>query len=435
MTKLSFHTEREDVPSEPLADEINVWLFGPSPPNATAGSVGASLYDEASRLGLPPRPVAMDLVAIAMAVTAADTFVSRDDAPNRWARDFELSVPLCDPAPWNEVKDQLEKTLAFLSGDSWSFSFRDGGKRPPSIARVKSLRRTHNLTAVDCVALFSGGMDSSLGVLDLLESKRRPFLVSHAPSGDAQKQETVSGMLPKALQRFAFNSYPTWAGVDDDSMRSRSFQFLAAAALVADTMSQFRGGREIELFLCENGLIALNPPLTARRIGSHSTRTAHPHYLSNMAEILGTLGFNVRIRNPHRLETKGEMLARHTGVSNIAALATATVSCGKWKRMHKQCGRCVPCLIRRASFHAAGVADGTPYQEPRLSAVLENENVRDDLIAVQVALSKLESRNLRSWVLQGGPLPTNKQERSGLFDVAERGFSELRNYLSSEGLG
>jgi hypothetical protein len=54
----------------------------------------------------------------------------------------------------------------------------------------------------------------------------------------------------------------------------------------------------VELFVCENGLIALNPPLTPRRIGSHSTRTAHPHFLANVQDILSASGLPIIIANP-----------------------------------------------------------------------------------------------------------------------------------------
>ena len=34
-----------------------------------------------------------------------------------------------------------------------------------------------------------------------------------------------------------------------------------------------------------------------------------------------------------------------------------TVSCSHWKRPHKQCGICVPCLIRRAALFKAGIEE------------------------------------------------------------------------------
>jgi hypothetical protein len=133
------------------------------------------------------------------------------------------------------------------------------------------------------------------------------------------------------------------------------------------------------LFVCENGLIALNPPLTPRRIGSHSTRTAHPHFLANVQDILSASGLPIIIANPYRHQTKGEMAKPHAAEANFRNLAATTISCGKWKRRNQQCGRCVPCLIRRASLHAAHVLDDTDYQYPDLTSVMDDEEGRDDL--------------------------------------------------------
>ena len=87
-----------------------------------------------------------------------------------------------------------------------------------------------------------------------------------------------------------------------------NFLFLVFAALPANAVRKLRGRASIDLHLCENGLIALNPPLTARRIGSeHAER---PPITSRGSKTFRRNRFGVVISNPHRHETKGEMLAR-----------------------------------------------------------------------------------------------------------------------------
>jgi hypothetical protein len=432
--RLVFHTDRATIPADPVEGEIPVWLFGPSPPFLHAGSVGSSVYDLASRLTVQPSFAAMDFAAIAMAVTAADTFVARLDAANGWARNLELVVPLNEPERWTPLKPILARGLGFLSGDDWSFEFTGGGVSPPASSVIKRRFRRYDLSALDCVALFSGGLDSALGALDLLDQTLRPLLVSHAPRGDSEHQDLVAARLPADCQRFSFNSYPTWSGVDDDSMRTRSFQFIAVAALAAEAISQFRNGKVIDLYLCENGFIALNPPLTVRRIGSLSTRTAHPHFLAGVSALFEGAGLPVRIVNPYRHSTKGEMLAAHVKRPDIDGLVADSVSCGKWKRKNQQCGRCLPCLIRRASIHAAGLTDTTAYQTQNLPDVMQHQENRDDLIAVQSALRRRSKRNDATWILQSGPLPLDAHERGPLFEVVRRGCDELEAYLRSQGL-
>ncbi len=430
MTRLVFHAQRSSVPEQP-DEHIHVWLYGASSPYAHVGTVGAQAMDAASRLTLRPSAAAIDLLSIAMAVTAADTFVLRADAPNGWSRSFEIALPLVDPSPWKAIKAALESTLRFLSSDTWTFEFTAGGAEPPSAAVIRSRNRVVDLSSTDCVSLLSGGLDSAIGALDLLAQKRRPLLVSHASRGDADKQDAVARLLPAQCQRMSSNTYPTWSGVDDDSMRTRSFQFLALGVLAGEAIANYRGSSSAELFVCENGLIALNPPLTPRRMGSHSTRTAHPHFLNSVQNILDAVDLPVRISNPYRHRTKGEMATPHATDPKFHLFAAATVSCGKWKRRNQQCGRCVPCLIRRASLHAASVVDDTDYQYPDLRSVMTDEDGRDDLVAVQAALIRGSAMELQ--LMNAGPLPIQPQERRGYIAVAARGMEELRAFLKAEG--
>jgi len=430
MTRFVFHIDRKDIPEEPDGD-VHVWLYGPSPPHKHVGTVGAQAYDAATRLSLQPSRAAMDLLSIAMAVTAADTFILRADEPDGWRRTYEMHLPLSEPERWIPLKAHLEATLRFLSSDIWHFEFTCGGMDPPPISEIKSRNRVVNLARVDCVSLFSGGLDSAIGALDLIAKGVRPLLVSHASKGDADKQDIVANLLPSACERMSVNSYPTWAGADDDSQRTRSFQFLALGALAAEAVARYRRVPKADLFVCENGLIALNPPLTPRRMGSHSTRTAHPHFLGSVQALLNGAGIPVTVSNPYRFATKGEMAIPHAASGTFSKFATETVSCGKWKRRDQQCGRCVPCLIRRASLHAAGVPDGTDYQYPDLQIVMSDEGGRDDLIAVQAAL--IRGGDAERHVMSAGPLPTVTAERQAYIDVAKRGMDELRQYLASEG--
>ena len=176
--------------------------------------------------------------------------------------------------------------------------------------------------------------------------------------------------------------------------------------------------------------------MTARRIGALSTRTTHPHFLGLFQKILDTVGLPVRVENPYALQTKGEMLSRCLDQANLRVLASETVSCGKWKRTYQQCGKCVPCVIRRASFHAAGMTDGTAYHArgADLTSVVRDANARDDLMAMILAARRLPAEDVAKWVRQSGPLPLHRQSRDYLIDVASRGMGEVRNYLWSLGL-
>lgn len=433
MTRIVFHVDRTAIPAAAIDGEIHVWLYGASAPYTHVGTVGAQAMDAAARFTVRPSPAAMDFLSIAMAVTAADTFVKREESADGWNRTFEIELPLTEPERWQPQRALLEETLRFLSGDRWTFKLESGGAAAPPLSEIRRKFDVIDLSKADCIALFSGGLDSAIGALDLIAHGRRPLLVSHAPRGDANRQVAVAHRLPVACQRLAINTYPTLSGIDDDSMRTRSFQFLALAGLAAQAMATFRGMQNVELFVCENGLIALNPPLTPRRMGSHSTRTAHPHFLQGVRQLFAAVGIPAGIVNPYENKTKGEMAAVHVADVGFKAFVAETVSCGKWKRKNQQCGRCVPCLIRRASLHHANLADGTSYQSPDLDVVMKNEGGRDDLIAVQSAILRTKNRNIEPWVLQAGPLPATPTIRQGYFNVAIRGLEELAVFLRAQG--
>ncbi|MCX5581747.1 7-cyano-7-deazaguanine synthase [Kaistia terrae] len=146
----------------------------------------------------------------------------------------------------------------------------------------------------------------------------------------------------------------------------------------------------IELFVPENGFIALHAPLTRRRIGSHSTRTrtTHPEFLGRMQPIFNTMNLPVRLENPYRHMTKGEMLLDLAPDEELEGTTVATVSCAKWKRKSQQSGHCVPCLIRRAAFAKAGITDTTAYQYKDIGHAWDRTDIRYDIMAMLVAVGR-----------------------------------------------
>jgi hypothetical protein len=432
---------------------VDIIMYTASPPaTVEGGSVNAVLYNGVANVGTPriggpvlgavrrlgrqPGIAAFDLLTVALTVTAADTFVSRHRYSDvGWGRDLHVVVPLVDPGPWGDVSPSLVKALGFLTGDRWSFEFLAGGVPAPTPMRRG---RRADLGGVDCISLFSGGLDSALGVLQLVQDGARPLLVSHAYRGDDAKQRLVRSRAFPGLPRFAANLRPYWpgSGGHDTTMRSRSFDFLALAAVGASAVPSDREGR-MPLYVPENGFIAINPPMNSRRIGSLSTRTTHPNYLGLVQEIFDGLGLGVTIKNPHEFDTKGEMVERWKAAPAFVAMAGETVSCGKWKRRNEQCGRCLPCLIRRASFHAAGIPDSTPsYERVSLADVLANPHgeERGDLLAVMGAIGLLGTSALSSRVGASGPLPEDAAIRARYENVLSRGLIELKGFLTASGI-
>ena len=412
MTRLVFHHNHQLLP--PAGDDLlPVQLYGLSGQDRGDISViGNSIIDKVKRLGVHIPGQVMDFLSIALAVTAADTFVRRTDAEDGWTRQFSLQLPLHEPDRWQPFKMELERTLHFLSGDIWNFEFQEGGHPPP----VPYLRRDRFnlicLRGLDCVCLFSGGLDSAIGVIDLLEQGRTPLLVSHAYKGDKTHQDVIAGALKGRYSRFEINADPHLSKekIDanektDITMRTRSLNFLAFAAVGACAIQAVSQQERVDLIVPENGFISLNAPLTPRRIGTLSTRTTHPHFIESIQKLFDAVDIPCRIHNPYQFKTKGQMAAGCRNRQLLVDIVDSTVSCSHWKRSNQQCGICVPCIIRRAALHAGGFDEKVEYTFNDVADVLNETDRRDDLLALSIAIAQKTTRKPGPWIADSGPLP------------------------------
>jgi hypothetical protein len=181
----------------------------------------------------------------------------------------------------------------------------------------------------------------------------------------------------------------------------------------------------------ENGFISLNPPLTRSRIGSLSTRTAHPSFISGFQALLDFVGLNVQITNPYQLKTKGEILLECKDQTMLGRLAHLSTSCGRFLRNgYQQCGRCTPCLIRRASFLKWGTKDKTRYVFPDLSIDDKNHARFDDVRSAAMAVSEAQTIGFDDWFVRAAEISGNNLKQ--LRAVAKRGIAELSDFLHSQ---
>lgn len=432
MTKLIFHHDYNNLPAA-SPSVMPIQLYGLSGQGRGDISViGNPIVDKIRRLGIALTSEVMDFLSIALAVTAADTFVRRDDAADGWSRQITIQLPLHAPDRWNALAETLKKAFHFLSGDQWEFQFSSGGFAPP--VPYKSWNRFNliNIRGLNCVSLFSGGLDSAIGVIDIIHEGRKPLLVSHAYKGDSTHQEMIVKQLSGRYSQFAVNANPVSAnGETDITMRTRSINFIAFAAVAACAVKAINQVDRVDLFVPENGFISLNAPLTTRRIGSLSTRTTHPYFLGLMQDIFDSAGIPCLIKNPYQFITKGEMVLGCKDQHLLNLVIGNTVSCSHWKRANQQCGYCVPCNIRRAALYAAGKSDDG-YQFDDLSRVLLETDKRDDVMALCVAIAQKETRKIGPWISDSGPLPT--QHYGDYQKVFVRGLDEVNSFFKAVGI-
>jgi len=433
MTQLIFHHDYRQLP---LANNnlLPIQLYGLGTKDRDDISViGNPAIDRIRRLGVQIPSCVMDFLSIALAVTAADTFVQRESSEDGWTRQFSLRLPLHEPSCWIDLKKELEHALHFLSGDIWDFEFCNDGYEPPTPYGQDSRFHLIKLKGLDCVSLFSGGLDSTIGAINLLTAGRAPLLVSHAYKGDKSHQDQIAEKLNGRYSRFEINADPhLYQGSTDITMRTRSLNFLAFAAVGASAIQTVTHQEKVDLFIPENGFISLNAPLTSRRIGSLSTRTTHPYFIASIQKIFDVVGIPCQIINPYQFKTKGQMVSECLNKQLLSDTVESTVSCSHWKRTNQQCGVCVPCIIRRASLYAGGISKDSEYTFQSLAKVMNEIDRRDDLIALRVAIAQKLTLKTGAWITKSGPLPA--ATFNNFKQVFMDGLNEVESYLQNESI-
>lgn len=384
------------------------------------GRVGDLVPGRLRRLGLSPTERAWDFTSLAMAVVAADETVPRGRSPDGWTRMIGLTVSVSAPDFWNSQRDRIVQALGFLSGDIWDLDFVGGGvvPAPPRQARPRS---------EDMVCLLSGGMDSLIGAIDVVQEGLVPLLVSQMAKGDTARQKVFASRIASGSLHLQLNHHARPPILSERSQRARSIAFLGFGVLAASCLQRHHDGAVVELRIPENGFISQNVPLTPLRTGTLSTRTTHPHFLNLIQSVLDDAQLRIRLNNPYDHTTKGEMLKACSNQGLLAQLVDESTSCGRFSRTGFQhCGRCVPCQVRRASYLAWGQQDNTT--KGYRYAPLGRNDVRharfDDVRSVGMAVETVRrsgSDALIGGAMNGRLLGSVAPYRA----VVERGLAEL----------
>lgn len=396
------------------------------------------LFLELKRLKLEPSELAMDLLIIACSMYAADTRISREKfADDSWTREIDLFIPVSDTKIWETQKERLTKIFRFLTGDIWQIIFRPRTQMP-SITPKSKWQRFGMPYTTDTVCLFSGGMDSFIGAVNLISSGVHPLLLGHAKSADVSPNQrfceiALREAFPQVPLRriYAVLRIPNEKNLfhsKEKTERGRSFLFLTLGGICASALCT-----QSKLIVPENGFISLNLPLTPLRVGSHSTRTTHPYYIELMQELFTDLQLGVTINNPYQFKTKGEMLAECANSNLIQS--TKTMSCSHPAGRHgegtKHCGYCVPCLIRKAAFLKAGIADVQDYKvDVNDNAALNSPLKKDNLVAFKYLIEKLKKKTnyLQTIIRSTGPLGNDVE---AYINTYNRGLVEVASLLTN----
>ncbi|WP_332238496.1 Qat anti-phage system QueC-like protein QatC [Sporolactobacillus sp. KGMB 08714] len=257
-----------------------------------------------------------------------------------------------------------------MTGDLWNISFRKTDNQYS--LRTRSSRIKLDISDCDAVSLFSGGLDSFCGAISLLEQGCSPCLFGHneypklrakqeklvSMFGEEYHNQTTKFLSFTANSRAPINSAGKLKGTENTS-RGRSLLFLCGALTIAGIL-----GKNVPVYIPENGFIGLNIPLTNSRKGTCSTRTTHPYFLRSFRQILNAVGISNPIINFYEFCTKREVVNSVKNTNAFTKGYTDTISCSHpcVARYNKSgsreypinCGYCYPCLIRKSSLLDVG---------------------------------------------------------------------------------
>jgi len=339
---------------------------------------GFRLNDQriAEGLGAALAPRLSDLLDLAMAAYVTDRLRPRRPpgtprSAEPWARRLPVRLAVRDIEFWcrSEVAAAVMRLLQWLTDDVWEIEFVAGRDRR-RWAETQSPLFADPPSAPAHFGLFSGGLDSFLGAEhDLRQGEGELVLISAAPSqnmrvlqrravtalADLGPRRLRSIIVPMGVRGSAVTAVASGSReTPEPSQRTRAFVFLVLGSVAAAT----GGGRELRVY--ENGVGAMNLPLTEAQFGSHNTRAMRPETLllaGRLMSLVVEAAFS--IFNPSFSLTKVQLCERARAEAREIALCT--VSCDtalthRTSRTHL-CGTCTSCLLRRQALRAGGMLD------------------------------------------------------------------------------
>ena len=225
-------------------------------------------------------PMAADLLEIAAMAYAADRLVSRPSERERldgsgWGRQLWLQVPVRNPSLWNSVTEQVTGLLEWLTDDVWTIDFSQLAHGAGSLDNKQGfLFRT--VTGGSPLALFSGGLDSALGLAHDLRNSNAVVVSVHTNNRTKAAQRRVVRALGSDASTSCVQLQSRISLRErerENSQRTRGLLFLATGIATAWALGQDR------LRVFENGIGAINLPYLRSQEGSQATRSMHPQTL------------------------------------------------------------------------------------------------------------------------------------------------------------
>jgi hypothetical protein len=397
--------------------------------------------------------IAFDFFLVSSLVYCIDNLLERESfSVDGWAREIIVDIPVYNLSEWKQSKKEFEELLCFLTGDYWSISFSKLSIAIPFRelkGRWKHLIPIYSHDEYSFASLFSGGLDSLVGVINEMENLKdgeKGLLISHydgtSPGTNSDQERLNKYLTNKYPNKFDWVQEAVSLSPNDEvgneiskepSFRSRSLLFTSIGVFCLQKVPNCN-----VLIIPENGTISLNYPLTPSRSSTLSTRTTHPYYIDCLNRFLLQLGLTTQVKNPYDTLTKGELVQACIKPAILSGIYAESVSCGKrGRKMNwdtptgtRHCGVCMPCIYRRAALNKIGL-DNQLYGTDIFSTSKELRDIPDMPALIDFLTKKLTVEQIKRTLLVNGSFDINDLDKFAGLVVNVR--AELKDWIKTKG--
>lgn len=351
---------RTSVPkSWPDARFISLNTFGKNQ------NVNVRLEDVARAFAQQVSPRLLDLLEVASLIYAADTSTTRgagwieEGAVESWSRKFYFVIAVRDLDFWKkaDITQTLADLIQFLSNDTCTFKFVP---LKAELSEQAYLDFGHDedwpFYRPNRVVMFSGGLDSLAGTVEMLKAGEKAVLVSHRSVGKihARQSKLVNALTKKFPGQIIH--IPVWINKEKDlgrehTQRTRSFLYASIGGVITAALH----AEGVRFF--ENGIVSLNLPVADEVLQARASRTTHPISLEMLQTFLSRVHErNIAVDNPFIFLTKTDVIQKisTTGHADLIGLTSSCAHTWHQTKAQWHCGGCSQCIDRRIAVLAAG---------------------------------------------------------------------------------
>lgn len=314
--------------------------------------------------------LAFDLIRISTYVYIADCKTLRgglkDAYDEKWNLNLNFYIPVIEPDFWNraDVKKLLSTSFNFAVGHNYTFNFVEWEEKDKQLF-LDLFTDDLNPIDVDCISMFSGGLDSLYSTTLLLEENRKPLLLSHRSTNKLVK---FRNELHQYLQTDYSKNISKWEILINNqngkavefTQRSRSIVYACLGSAFARCLNLK------DVYLSDNGIVTFNLRSTAQNVGTLNTRSTNPKLISYVNQLNKLIWEEnaPQIQNKLLWFTKADVIKglKDLNKSYMLSSSTSCVSTKNLSKANPYCGICSQCIDRRFSVEWAQISKD---EEPR----------------------------------------------------------------------